>query len=72
MLGPVLRFTGVVTELLGNPLPDHTRELLTRGRLADGSRAAEVLGVAPALSTADVVGDIYQWAPEDYLRDALV
>lgn len=70
VLGPVLRVSGMVTELLGNPLPDHTRELLQRGRLADGSAAASVLGYEPDLSTADVVGDIYQWAAEDYLRDA--
>lgn len=71
VIGPALRFAGVVTEFLGNPLPDHTRELLTRGRLADGSRAEKVLGVEPALSTADVVGDIYEWGAEDYLKGSL-
>ena len=68
VVGPALRLAGVLTELLGSPLPDHTRELLTRGRLADGSQAKKVLGMQPDLSTADVVGDVYQWGADDYLR----
>ncbi len=70
IIGPALRLAGVVTELLGSPLPDHTRELLTHGRVADGSRAATVLGVATTHSTADVVGDIFEWGADDYLRNS--
>ncbi len=70
VVGPALWLAGVVTEFLGNPLPDHTRELLVHGRLADGTRAGEVLGVTTARSTADVVGDIYEWGADDYLRNS--
>jgi len=35
--------------------PGHMLELLTRGRVADGSRAGELLGVRPERSTPDVV-----------------
>ncbi len=72
VIGPGLRLAGIVTELLGNPLPDHTRELLLHGRVADGSRAAKILGVATARSTADVVGDIYEWGADDYLTGSAV
>lgn len=71
IIGPALQLAGVVTEFLGNPLPDHTRELLAHGRVADGSRAATVLGVTTTRSTADVVGDIYEWGADDYLRSGL-
>ena len=50
------------SELAGAPLPDHVHELLTRGRVADGSRAGELLGVRPERSTPDVVEELYAWA----------
>jgi hypothetical protein len=37
-------------------------ELLTRGRLADGDRVQELLGVAPVHSTPEVVGSLHEWA----------
>ena len=40
------------SELAGAPIPDHVHELLTRGRVADGSRAGELLGVRPAAHDA--------------------
>jgi UDP-glucose 4-epimerase len=49
-------------ELLGAPLPDHVHELLTRGRMADSSRAADVLALMPAFTTVDVVKELYEWA----------
>jgi UDP-glucose 4-epimerase len=57
-----------VSRLIGAPIPSHVHELLLRGRLADGSRAAEVLGVAPARTTQAVVRSLYDWAPVVYLR----
>ena len=50
-----------MTEMAGAPLPDHIRELLTRGRTADGSRAGELLGVRPARSTPEVIEELYAW-----------
>ena len=34
-----------------------------RGRVADGSRLRSVLSLTPALSTPDVVKDLFDWAP---------
>ena len=49
-------------ELVGAPLPAHVIELLTRGRGADGTLGAEMLGLAPARATEEVVHDLYEWA----------
>jgi UDP-glucose 4-epimerase len=51
---------GIGTELVSAPLPSHVRELLVRGRVADGSRCASLLGVAPARTTRDVVTELYE------------
>ena len=50
------------SELAGAPVPDHVHELLTRGRVADGSRAFELLGVRPERSTPEVLEELYAWA----------
>jgi UDP-glucose 4-epimerase len=47
--------------LLGAPLPPHTRELLVRGAMADGSLARHVLGIDPR-PTHDVVCQLQQWS----------
>jgi len=60
--GPGWRLAAVATEVAGAPLPDHVVELLTRGRLADGHRVRELLGVAPIHSTPEVVGSLHEWA----------
>ena len=52
----------LVAELAGAPVPDHVQELLTRGRVADGSHAVELLGVRPERSTPEVVEELYAWA----------
>jgi UDP-glucose 4-epimerase len=70
VLGPVLRLTRVITELAGSPLPDHTLELLTRGRMAVTRRGVAVLGFEPAFRTPDVVDDLYDWSAETYLGPA--
>jgi len=69
-VGPGWVIARVVTELLGAPLPAHVRELLVRGRTADGGLAAKILGAAPRHSTPDVVKDLYEWASVTYLRPA--
>ncbi|MDH3752641.1 MAG: NAD-dependent epimerase/dehydratase family protein [Acidimicrobiia bacterium] len=67
VLGPTLRFVRIFTEWAGSPLPDHTLELLTRGRLADGSRAGGRLGFLPSASTFMVVDDVYDWGDHHYM-----
>ena len=52
------------------PLPSHVRELLVRGRTADGARAEKTLGTSPEHTTSDVVRDLFEWASVTYLRGA--
>jgi len=54
-------------ELAGSPIPDHVHELLTRGRTADGSLAAQVLGLRPQHPAHIVVEHLHDWAPLTYL-----
>jgi len=63
LVGPVWRVARLMSELAGAPMPDHVHELLVRGRVADGSRLRRALSLTPALSTPDVVKDLYDWAP---------
>ncbi len=67
VVGPLWSAAHAITELVGAPIPDHVRELLVRGRCADGSLAAEALGVTPARTTPDVLKELYEWAPVTYL-----
>jgi UDP-glucose 4-epimerase len=50
------------SELAGAPIPAHMLELLTRGRVADGSRAGEILGVRPQRTTPEVCEELYAWS----------
>lgn len=61
LIGPEWAVAGRVAYLSGSPLPDHVLELLHRGRLADPSRARELLGITPAIPTAEVVDQVYGW-----------
>lgn len=54
------RVAAIASEVLGAPLPPHTRELLVRGAVADGARALDVLGIEPRL-TDDVITELYRW-----------
>ena len=65
--GPAWALAKVAAEMAGSPLPDHLRELLIRGRTADGSLARRVLGVSPRWDTADVVKDLFEWAGVTYV-----
>lgn len=60
-VGPFLRVTRLATELLGSPLPDHTLELLEKGRCAEPSDLDDALGMTMAYSTADVIRELYEW-----------
>ena len=70
VVGPGWLLAGVGVELAGSPLPDHVRELLTRGRVADGSLAQDVLGMSPSYRTDEVVHDLFEWASVVYLEPA--
>ena len=61
LLGPGWGLVGRLSSLFGAPIPDHVIEVMHRGRLADGSRAIEVLGSAPANSTPQVIDHLYAW-----------
>lgn len=60
--------TRLLARAIGAPIPSHLHELLLRGREADGSRAADVLGTTPQRPTEAVVRSLYDWAPVVYLR----
>jgi len=60
VMGPGWRIAAAASELLGAPLPPHTRELLTRGCMADGSLAREVLHIDPR-PTPEVVTQLHRW-----------
>lgn len=64
VFGPGWQVAAFNSEILGAPLPPHTRELLVRGGGADGSRAVEILGVDPR-PTSDVVEQLYRWSDVD-------
>jgi UDP-glucose 4-epimerase len=61
IVGPEWGLAGRIAYLSGSPLPDHVLEMLHRGRLADPSRAREVLGFAPTTTTSDVIDQVYSW-----------
>jgi UDP-glucose 4-epimerase len=68
VVGPQWLAARVVAELLGAPLPDHVRELLVRGRTADGSLAPEILELGSFKPTLEIVQDLYEWAAVTFLR----
>lgn len=70
IVGPQWLAARALAELLGAPLPPHVRELLVRGRTADGARATEILGLDRCTPTRDIVQDLYDWMPVVYLRAA--
>ena len=61
LFGPEWGLTRRMSHLVGAPIPDHVLEVLHRGRLADGSRARELLGITPTTSTPDVIDRLYAW-----------
>jgi UDP-glucose 4-epimerase len=61
VVGPAWRGARLAVELAGAPVPEHVAELLMRGRSAEGSAAADLLGVMPKRSTAEVVDHLFDW-----------
>jgi UDP-glucose 4-epimerase len=52
-----------IAELAGAPLPEHLVELVQRGRAADGTRAAEVLGFVATRSVREAVTAVQSAEP---------
>lgn len=61
LAGPEWWIAAKMSHMFGAPIPDHVVELMHRGRLADGAKAAEVLSLAPRLTTPDVIDHLYAW-----------
>ena len=61
LIGPDWRIARVVAELAGAPIPEHVLETLHRGRLADNTRMAELLGFAASGTTVEVIDKLYAW-----------
>jgi UDP-glucose 4-epimerase len=61
IVGPEWAVARQLSRFAGAPIPEHVVELMHRGRLADGARAAEVLGFSPQLSTPEVIDHLYAW-----------
>lgn len=61
IIGPEWVVARWVSHLLGAPIPDHVMEMLHRGRLADGSRSHELLGVAPTSTTPEIIDRVHAW-----------
>jgi UDP-glucose 4-epimerase len=61
LFGPGWGIAARLSHLFGAPIPDHVVEVMHRGRLADASRAVEVLGFTPANTTSQVIDHLYAW-----------
>ncbi len=61
LAGPQWQLARSGAFLVGAPIPDHVIEMLRRGRLADGRRAREVLGLVPSATTTEVIDRLYTW-----------
>lgn len=61
LFGPEWTAARGLAYISGAPLPDHVLEMLHRGRLADNSRAREVLRFAPRATTREVIDQLYRW-----------
>jgi UDP-glucose 4-epimerase len=61
LVGPEWRIARQISYLLGAPVPEHVMELIHRGRLADGGRLRTTLGVAPHVTTQEVIDRLFKW-----------
>lgn len=68
VVGPGWRLARWMAEVAGAPIPSHVEELLRRGRVADGSRAPEVLGLGRLTSAPDILAELFAWASVSPLR----
>jgi UDP-glucose 4-epimerase len=61
LIGPDWQIARAFSYLAGAPIPEHVVEMMHRGRLADGSRSADVLRFAPVTSTSQIIDKLYSW-----------
>ena len=61
LIGPEWAIARRVSHFVGAPVPDHVVETLHRGRLIDGGRAREVLGLTSMTPTSAVIDSLYAW-----------
>jgi UDP-glucose 4-epimerase len=61
LIGPEWRIARAFSYVAGSPIPEHIVEMMHRGRLADGTRAARVLRFAPVTSTTEIIDKLYSW-----------
>lgn len=61
LVGPEWAIARRISHLFGAPVPDHVIETLHRGRLIDGGRAHELLGIAASTPTPEVIDSLYAW-----------
>jgi UDP-glucose 4-epimerase len=61
LVGPEWWVARQVSHLIGAPIPEHVMEVLHRGRLADGTRAHDLLGFVPKRSTPEVIDRLFAW-----------
>lgn len=61
LIGPEWALARRLSHVLGAPVPDHVIEVMHRGRLADGGRTRELLGVSPELATPDAIDRLFAW-----------
>ncbi len=61
LVGPEWYLARQMSHVGGAPIPEHVMEVLHRGRLADGGRAFDVLGIAPTTSTPEVIDRLFRW-----------
>jgi len=62
VVGPGWLLASTVADVAGSPVPPHVLELIRAGRVADGARAVEELGLRDMIPTQEVVADLYAWA----------
>lgn len=61
LVGPEWAVARRIAFLTGTPIPDHVAEVVHRGRLADGTACADVLGWSPSTSATEIVDRLYAW-----------
>jgi UDP-glucose 4-epimerase len=61
LVGPDWQIARGISYVAGSPIPEHVVEMMHRGRLADGSHAAQALRFAPVTSTAEIIDKLYSW-----------
>jgi UDP-glucose 4-epimerase len=61
LIGPEWAIARRISHAMGAPIPEHVVEQMHRGRLADGGRTEELLGLSPRLTTPEVIDHLYAW-----------